>query len=189
MRRSCTITHSTRHSSIAKRCAATVAILGLAAIAVATDNRAPVVPTDLEAPGGTNKVHFHTYAAGVQIYRATYTTAYPPRLVWTFVAPEALLFDADNNIVGTHYAGPTWESNSGSLVVGARVSGATLSPDDIPWLLLRAVSTAGPGVFERTTFIQRVNTVGGVMPSTLPTHVDQEARVPYTTEYFFYRSE
>jgi hypothetical protein len=34
--------------------------------------------------------------------------------------------------------------------------------------------------------IQRVNTVGGIAPSTLGTFVGQEARVPYTTEYFFY---
>jgi hypothetical protein len=60
--------------------------------------------------------------------------------------------------------------------------------DAIPWLLLRAVSTEGPGIFERTTFIQRVNTMGGAAPATAPTQAGQEARVPYTAEYYFYRA-
>ena len=155
----------------------------------ATDNRAPEVPQVLEPPGDTNKVHFYVHAAGVQIYRATPSPADPNSFVWTFIAPEAVLFDGDGNVVGIHYAGPTWESNSGSLVVGARVAGVTLHPTDIPWLLLRAVSTSGPGILNGTTYIQRVNTAGGVMPSTAPTQAGQEARVPYTTEYYFYRSK
>ena len=180
--------HSSRHLLVARLCIAALAALSIAVSAQASDKRAPEVPAGLEAPGGTNKVSFHTYAVGVQIYRATLSPAYPPTLVWTFVAPEAVLFDSDSNVVGFHYAGPTWESNSGSRVVGARVAGATLSPNDIPWLLLRAVSTDGPGIFGSATYIQRVNTDGGVMPASPPTQLNEEVRVPYTTEYYFYRA-
>ncbi|RPH80489.1 MAG: DUF3455 domain-containing protein, partial [Candidatus Rokuibacteriota bacterium] len=43
-------------------------------------------------------------------------------------------------------------------------------------------------MFHRLTFIQRVNTVGGNTP-TDPENVSGEVvRVPYTTEYFFYRA-
>ena len=61
----------------------------------------------------------------------------------------------------------------------------------IPWLLLRANSTEGPGVFQGVTFIQRLNTVGGTAPTTNcdAAHVGQEARVSYTAEYWFYREE
>jgi hypothetical protein len=171
-------------------------LLAVAAAAIACvqsvnadDNRAPDVAAALEAPGGTNKVHYHVDAIGVQIYRATPSTTTPGAFVWTFVAPEAILYDADGNEVGIHYAGPTWESNSGSLVRAARVSGVTVDPNNIPWLLLQAVSTSGPGIFERTTYIQRVNTLGGNAPSTPPTQAGEEARVPYTTEYYFYREK
>lgn len=150
------------------------------------DNRAPVVPAAIAVPDG-NKVSFHANAEGVQIYVATPSAADPTMLVWTFRAPEAVLFDNDGNIVGIHYAGPTWETESGSMVVGARVGGATVDATAIPWLLLRAVSTDGPGVLERTTFVQRVNTVGGVAPATPPTQAGQEARVPYTADYYFFR--
>jgi hypothetical protein len=137
----------------------------------------------VQVPAG-NKPSFHTYASGVQIYRWSGTA-------WTFVAPAANLF-ADANFrgrVGTHYGGPTWESNSGSLVVAAREDGCTPEPTAIPWLLLKTVSTEGNGIFANTTYIQRVNTAGGLAPTTAGSSVGAEARVPYTAEYYFYRAE
>jgi len=164
-------------------------------LAQATDNRAPdvsAVSTALEVPEG-NKVHFHANAVGVQIYTATVSPTDATKFVWTFTGPEAVLSDNDGNVVGSHYAyaGPTrpaWESPSGSLVVGARQAGATADPTAIPWLRLGAVSTEGPGIFEGTTYIQRVNTTGGLAPATAPTQAGQEVKVPYTAEYFFYRA-
>jgi hypothetical protein len=150
------------------------------------DNRAPEVPSALAVPDG-NKVSFQGYAEGVQIYVATPSPTDPTAFVWTFKAPEAVLFDNDGNVVAIHYVGPTWESESGSKVVGARVAGATVDPTAIPWLLLRAASTEGPGIFEHTTFVQRVNTTGGLAPATAPTQAGQEARVPYTADYYFFR--
>jgi hypothetical protein len=154
---------------------------------VAAGNREPETPTIIAAPVET-KVAFHTHAAGVQIYIATPSTTNPSTFVWTFSAPEAVLFDNDGNAVGLHYAGPTWESASGSKVVGARVSGITVDTTAVPWLLLKATSAEGPGIFARTTYIQRVNTVGGLAPAAAPTQAGQVARVPYTAEYFFYRA-
>jgi len=151
------------------------------------DNRAPDVPAALQVPDG-NKVSYHAFAVGVQIYVATPSITDPTTLVWTFRAPEAVLFDNDGDVVGIHYAGPTWESESGSKVVGARVSGVTVDATAIPWLLLRAVSTEDPGVLERTTYIHRVNTVGGLAPTAAPTQAGQEARVPYTADYYFFRA-
>jgi hypothetical protein len=142
----------------------------------------------LEVPDG-NKVSFQTYAAGVQIYAATPSPMSPTGFTWAFQAPEAVLFDADGSIVGIHYAGPTWETESGSKVVGMVSARDTVTPGAIQWLLLDAVSTDGPGVLERTTHIHRVNTEGGLAPATLPTGAGEEARVPYTAEYFFYRAE
>ena len=171
---------STSFLSIAAICLSVVALPR--ALAQGSDNRAPEVPTAIQVPEG-NKVQFHVFAEGVQIYSWNGSS-------WVFQAPEAILYDADGNIVGIHYVGPTWESNSGSKVVAARVnSAASPNADSIPLLLLRATATDGPGIFARTTYIQRVNTVGGIAPATPGTAVGQQAHVPYTAEYFFYRQQ
>lgn len=164
-------------------------IIALAHIPTAKANkggREPELPSpacgQIQVPPG-NKVSFHTYALGVQVYRWNGTN-------WAFVGPVANLFADDNyrGQVGTHYGGPTWESNSGSRVIGARVAGCTPDTTAIPWLLLETVTTDGPGIFNSVTYIQRVNTRGGLAPSTPGTFVGEEARVPYTTEYYFYRA-
>src|SRR5687767_5889122 len=154
---------------------------------VEADDREPETPRIIAAPVET-KVAFHTHAVGVQIYIATPSPTDPSTFVWTFSAPEAVLFDNDGSAVGIHYAGPTWESASGSKVRAARVSGLSVDATAIPWLLLKATSAEGPGIFARTTYIQRVNTVGGLAPAAAPTQAGQVARVPYTAEYFFYRA-
>src|ERR1051325_8058172 len=63
------------------------------------DNRAPVVPDAIEVPGDTNKVCFHVYAVGWQVYTNDSIT-----FAWGLNAPEAMLFDAEGNLVGIHYA-------------------------------------------------------------------------------------
>ena len=132
--------------------------------------------------GDDSKLAFRVFASGVQIYRWSGTA-------WTFVAPEATLYAGagEHGEVGNHYAGPTWESNSGSKVVGTVIERCTTSASDIQWLLLGRVSSEGPGIFQRVRFIQRLNTSGGIAPTTPGTVVGELARVPYTTDYFFYR--
>jgi hypothetical protein len=119
----------------------------------------------------------------VQIYRWN-------GAAWTFVAPSAGLFAnaGFNGKIGSHYAGPTWESVSGSKVVGAVLKRCPGAPNAIPWLLLGAVSAEGPGVFHGVTHIQRVNTVGGNAPTKAGSLTGDLASVPYTAEYFFYRA-
>jgi hypothetical protein len=180
-------THVCRLPPLNVTLAALALLLALVAPAGAdpgNDNRAPDLGTcqNLQVPAG-NKVAFHVYAVGVQIYRWNGTS-------WSFVAPEAVLFAAagGNGVVGIHYAGPTWESISGGKVVGTVLERCTPDPDAIAWLLLGAVSTEGPGIFHRVTYIQRVNTVGGIAPTDPGDFPGEVARVPYTTEYFFYRA-
>lgn len=149
-------------------------------------NSEPELPAGCEAiqvPAG-NRISYHTYAIGVQTYRWTGTN-------WAFVAPTANLYASSKfrGLVGTHYAGPTWESNSGSSVIGFRLEGCTPDKSAIQWLLLGVVSSGGPGIFANTTYIQRVNTVGGLAPAEPGQVIGQQADVPYTTEYYFYKAK
>jgi hypothetical protein len=146
--------------------------------------RAPQVPcADINVPEG-NQVAYRAYASGIQEYWWNGTA-------WGFVGPEADLF-ADPGFrgkIGRHYGGPTWRSISGSLVIGRRISSCTPDPGSVPWLLLEADETDGSGIFSSTTYIQRVNTSGGIAPSTPGSYDGQRVDVPYTAEYYFYRSQ
>jgi hypothetical protein len=164
--------------------------LGVSTAPVTTRTSEPDAPAILDVPEG-NYVSFHTYADGVQIYICTETA--PGVYTWVFKAPLATLYtNADfNGEVGTHYAGPFWESNSGSKVKAALLQKVTVDTTAIPWLLLGMVTSEGPGIFEGTTFIQRVNTVGGLAPldGAHAGNVGEEIGVPYTAEYYFYKAE
>lgn len=148
-----------------------------------TDHRGPELGScaNLRVPPDA-RLLMRLYARGVQVY-------YWNGNSWTFDGPSAVLSAdaAGKSTVGVHYAGPTWESLSGSKVVGTVLERCSLDPNDIPWLLLGAASTSGPGIFQRVSFIQRVNTSGGNAPSTPGSFTGEEARVSYTAEYFFYR--
>ena len=186
-----TANHLRWHCSSARFAAPTIALLLLATMPSlkadpGEDNRAPELPSpacdNIQVPE-SNKVAFHAYAIGVQIYRWNGSA-------WVFVAPAAVLYAnaGYDGEVGTHYAGPTWESNSGSKVVGKRLQGCTPDPTAIPWLLLQKVTSDGPGIFHRVTYIQRVNTVGGIAPSGAGSFTGEVREVPYTAEYYFYRA-
>jgi hypothetical protein len=173
-------------------CATAMAGASLAAIlascaasSVATN---PLVPENLKVPAG-QALSLVSPATGVQIYECSASKADPARFEWVFKAPEADLFDLSGKKIGKHYAGPTWESDDGSKVVGevkARDDGPAATA--IPWLLLAAKLTSGNGVFSRTQGIQRLYTVGGKAPAAAcnKAQLSREARVPYKATYYFY---
>lgn len=199
MKRKSETTHAKRRKLVSylkvKRVTALVllfVVFGLASAAIPTAHASaldssPTLPAgceSLEIDEG-NGLAFRTYAIGVQVYRWNGSS-------WTFVEPVATLF-ADPRYqgeVGTHYVGPTWESNSGSKVVAARVLNTGCTPDStaIAWLKLQKVSTEGYGIFSSVTFIQRVNTTGGIAPTLPGTSIGELKEVPYTAEYYFYRA-
>lgn len=125
------------------------------------------------------------------------------RVGWVLFTPEATLFDDQGNQLTTHFFSPnpvneavvpTWQDSRDTSRVWARgVASATVDPDAIPWVKLQVVATqAGPtgDSFVGTTFVQRLNTRGGLAPATgcdvLP-DVGHHAFSPYTADYFFYR--
>jgi hypothetical protein len=60
----------------------------------------------------------------------------------------------------------------------------------IPELLLEAASHAGAGKMAEVTYIQRLNTAGGLAPATGcdASHINATAKVPYTAQYAFYKA-
>jgi len=153
--------------------------------------RPPQVPAGLEVPAG-NELASHATGGGSQIYVWTVNPTNAALGSWVLKAPHAVLLagheDERDDVVGIHYAGPTWQANDGSKVIGARVNAVTVNPDAIPWLLLRAASTSGDGALTDTTYIQRLDTRGGLAPTTPGTTPGEEVLVPYSAEYYFYHA-
>jgi hypothetical protein len=151
------------------------------------NNNGPELPAGCESIGAPegNKLAFHVYAKGVQIYKYN-------GLKWELFGPLASLYAEPNYFgeVGTHYVGPNWESKSGSKVKAERVLGTGCTPDPsaVAWLLLKKVETSGNGIFTKVTYIQRTNTTGGLAP-TEPGVLNELREAPYTAEYYFYRSD
>jgi len=146
------------------------------------------IPSNLVVPSG-HVLLLQAEARGVQVYVCQAKSDSPGVFEWAFRSPEAELLNSRGEHIGRHFAGPTWEGNDGSQVVGeVRATASSPSPDAIPWLLLQARSNQGAGVFSRVSYIQRLDTSGGRPPADGcdDAHSGQELRVDYTATYAFY---
>jgi hypothetical protein len=165
---------------------ASLLLVSLAACAgkAASDLRLPVEL--MPAPASSVQT---LVARGVQIYECRPAADPYSPAQWTLVAPEAELFDGDGKRAGRHFAGPHWEADDGSRIVGSVKARADApQPGAIAWLLLSASSVGGPGRFSGVTQVQRIHTVGGAAPTTGCT-ADAPvapARVPYSADYVFF---
>lgn len=148
------------------------------------------VPASL-APPPTESLKSKVSAVGVQVYicNAKLDGTY----AWTLLAPQANLFNDDGKLVGTHFIGPTWQSNDGSSVAGVKVTGATVDASAVPWLLVKAVSHgAEEGRLSDVSYVQRLSTVGGLAPTDVcdATHnLGTIVQSPYSADYFFYETK
>jgi hypothetical protein len=170
----------------------------------------PSVPGDIEVPPG-NKAFLVGHAVGTQNYICLPAGA---GFAFALFTPEATLFaHRDRQQVTTHYFSPnnrpfdpsdkgviraTWEDSRDTSTVWGAVEKSSndanfVAPGAIAWLKVKVVGAQdGPTGGDRlsaTSFIQRVNTVGGSAPSTgcaALGDVGKKAFVPYTADYFFY---
>ena len=167
----------------------------------------PPVPTNIEVPAG-NEAFLVGYAVGTQNYICLPSGS---SFAWRLFTPQATLFSDNDKQVITHFFSPnpsegdtiraTWQDSRDTSTVwaravpnGASTDPAFVAPGAIPWLLLGEVGTRdgpkGGDTLTATTYIQRLNTSGGVAPSTgcaSSTDVGNQAYVPYAADYFFYK--
>jgi hypothetical protein len=143
-------------------------------------------PSPVDPPKG-QKETLRAEARGVQIYTCE---ASGDEFRWTLDHPEAELLDEKGQNIGRHFAGPSWEMIDHSRMSG-KIAGRKASPDgSIPWMLISAESHTGSGMLQHVEYVQRVNTKGGIAPTTGcdAAHAKAKSRVPYTATYIFYRS-
>lgn len=169
-----------KHSTPMTLCAALLA----AACASPETVRVP----DALKPAASETLAVIVAAKGVQIYECR-ARKEGTGVEWAFVAPDADLFDTNGRPIGRHGAGPYWQARDGSRVVGTlQVRADAPTTGALPWLLLTTKSTGPDGTFGKVTSIQRINTVGGVAPSTPCTRelTGTSVRIDYTADYLLF---
>jgi len=205
-----TTNQSTRWS--VRRIAGVAALVMGFTLAVSTVTHAqtvtpPVVPADIEVLP-PNQAFLIGHAFGSQNYECQ-PSASLGRVAWTLFTPQATLFGEVGNQLITHFNSPnpdegkgaivvraTWQDSTDSSRIWAKATGmATVDPTAIPWVRLEVVGArrgpTGGDELSESTFVQRVNTQGGLAPTTgcdLLNDVGRRAFVPYTADYFFYRA-
>lgn len=141
---------------------------------------------DIKPPAG--EIPLMTVAAhGVQIYECRAASGESP--AWTFVAPEADLFDTEGQRIGKHGAGPFWQHEDGSRFTGTlRAKADAPQPRAIPWLLLSARAQGPEGKFSRVSSVQRLNTADGQAPANGcdSTALGKRAQMRYRADYVLF---
>ena len=159
-------------------------LMSVAASAQTTESINAALPDSIRV-GASEKWLCSLEANGSQIYQCVKKGT---EWVWEHKGPEADL-TLNGKKVGKHYAGPTWEYSDGSKVGGnvLKSSPAKDPTRDVPLFLIKGNGMDGKGKFCYVTKIQRVNTKGGVKPTTKP-DASNEGKivwVPYTATYHF----
>lgn len=148
------------------------------------------LPEGVKVPAG-NVVGMETAAAGDITYQCRAKKDMAGQFEWVFVGPDAGLKDRSGKIVGKYYGPPaTWESNDGSKVTGAQVAVAPHGAGNIPLQLVKANPAVGGGSMQGVSYIQRVNTQGGVAPSAACSAANDGSKqvVRYQADYIFWRA-
>jgi Protein of unknown function (DUF3455) len=180
---------------------------GLPQAAHAQSVTPPPVPANIQVPS-PNEAFLVGRAVGTQNYICIPSTSIG-HVAWSLFTPQATLFSDQAEQLTTHFFSPnpsengvvraTWEDSRDTSTVWGRAIASSTDPDfvtpgAIPWLLVQVVGAAegptGGNTLAATTFIQRLNTVGGAAPTTgcrLPKDIGNKTFVPYEADYFFYR--
>jgi uncharacterized protein DUF3455 len=162
----------------------------------------PPVPDTIQVPAG-NQAFLIGRGDGTQNYVCSPAKSIG-QVAWTLFTPQATLFNDDGGQLTSHFFSPnpvdgivraTWRDSQDTSTVWAKANAqVVVNPDAIAWVLLevvgREVGPTGGATLFGTTFIQRVNTVGGLAPAAgcdTPQDLGKKAFQPYTADYVFYR--
>jgi hypothetical protein len=145
------------------------------------------LPQAVMVPAG-HSVALETRATGVLNYECKPTATGP--YGWVLISPQANLLDRTGKDV-VAYSGPpaTFKHVDGSSVVGSQIAVAPNGEYTLPLQLSRAEPSMGSGALQGISYIQRVNTKGGI-EKTKPCaalNTGEKLTLPYQADYIFWR--
>lgn len=134
------------------------------------------------ATGAAQKILLTVRATGVQVYSCAKDSN--GQLIWQFREPLATLM-INGKTVGRHFAGPTWQLDDRSAVVGKVIAQAPgASANDIALLRLEVVAHQGAGGLSQVVAVERLHTLGGVFSGSCSQAGDLHVE-PYSADYRF----
>lgn len=159
-------------------------VIGLIVLVICAAGAQRAQAQDLPEPavGAATNILMTVQATGVQIYTCAKDSN--GQLSWQFREPLATLM-VDGKTVGRHFAGPAWQLNDRSAVMGkviAQVPGA--SAKDIPLLRLDVTAHQGTGELAQVVAVERLHTLGGVFSGGCE-QTGQLHLEPYSADYRF----
>ncbi len=148
------------------------------------------LPATVQVPAG-HKVAMETVGVGEITYQCNAKKDMADQFEWVFAGPDAKLNDRSGMQVGKYYGPPaTWESMDGSKLTGTQVAVSPSAAGNIPNQLVKANPATGSGAMTGVTYIQRVNTMGGVAPASAcaASNAGSKQIVKYQADYIFYKA-
>ena len=125
---------------------------------------------------------------GSMIYQCKATIANPNLYSWYYIAPDATLYDGGHEVA--RMAQPNlMEALSDQSSLSGVLRSSQAGGGGLPWTLTQALPMGDSGIFANVSSVQRVNTRGGLAPSTgcSADNVGEEARVAFNADYYFYK--
>jgi hypothetical protein len=187
------------------------AMIAVASLAIAEPYAAapiivpPDVPADLVVLDGS-RPFLVGHARGTQNYVCLPNGS---KFSWALFGPQATLFDDNGYQQITHFLSgnpvengtprAAWQHSGDTSTAWAVMIKSSTDPNyvesgAIPWFLLQVVGaqygTPSGHKLTETTYVQRVNTSGGIAPAAgcgAAADVGKKALVPYLADYVFYR--
>jgi hypothetical protein len=147
------------------------------------------LPDAVKVPAG-HAVILETVGVGTITYQCRAKATMAGQFEWVFVGPDAVLNSRSGKSLGKYYGPPaTWESADGSKITGTQLAIAPAPAGNIPLQLVKANPAIGDGAMKGISFIQRVQTKGGVAPSAVcdATTLESKQIVNYQSDYIFYK--
>ena len=149
-----------------------------------------MLPAAVQVPAG-HKVAMETVGVGEITYQCSAKKDMAGQFEWVFAGPDAKLNDRSGKQVGKYYGPPaTWESMDGSKLTATQIAVAPNGTGNIPTQLVKGNPAMGSGAMTGVTYIQRVDTRGGIAPA-LPCaagNLGAKQVVQYQADYIFYKA-
>lgn len=147
------------------------------------------LPEAVQVPAG-HHVAWETVGVGKITYECRVKADMPGTYGWVFVGPEAALKSRSGETLGRYFGPPaTWAANDGSAITGKQLAVAPGGAGNIPMQLVKADPATGSGAMSGVSYVQRVDTRGGVAPALPCTAASTGQRevVQYQADYLFWK--